>query len=194
LLFHKFDLYRYAPEFRTELEEDVEAEAKKFGEVDKVKVFTTNPDGAVSVRFKTAEAADKCVAAMDGRWFGGQQLEAAMWDGQGCVALCATPIGQPCMCEPMPWLYFVFVQSLFVFVWFTLAAGSRTTPRWARARGRRRRSRRRGWSVSGRNWRRKRRGKEEAEEEEEEEGAGEKGAGVTRWWRDIHFEYITHLS
>ena len=91
-----------------------------------------------------------------------------MWDGQGCVALCATPIGQPCMCEPMPWLYFVFVQSLFVFVWFTLAAGSRTTPRWARARGRRRRSRRRGWSVSGRNWRRKRRGKEEAEEEEEE--------------------------
>ena len=40
------------PEFRTELEEDVEAEAKKFGAVDKVKVFTTNPDGVVSVRFK----------------------------------------------------------------------------------------------------------------------------------------------
>jgi hypothetical protein len=27
-----------------------------------------------------------------------------------------TPIGQPCMCEPMTWLYFVFVQSVFVFV------------------------------------------------------------------------------
>jgi hypothetical protein len=27
-----------------------------------------------------------------------------------------TPIGQPCTCEPMTWLYFVFVQSVFVFV------------------------------------------------------------------------------
>ncbi len=27
-----------------------------------------------------------------------------------------TPIGQPCTCEPMTWLYFVFVQSAFVFV------------------------------------------------------------------------------
>lgn len=69
------------PEFRTELEEDVESEAKKFGEVDKVKVFTTNPDGAVSVRFKEGQAAEQCAAAMTGRWFGGRQLEARMWDG-----------------------------------------------------------------------------------------------------------------
>jgi hypothetical protein len=27
-----------------------------------------------------------------------------------------TPIGQPCTCEPMTWLYFFFVQSVFVFV------------------------------------------------------------------------------
>jgi hypothetical protein len=31
-----------------------------------------------------------------------------------------TPIGQPLMCEPMTWLYFVFVQSVFVFVGQTL--------------------------------------------------------------------------
>ena len=68
-------------DFRVELEEDVEAEAKKFGEVTKVKVFTTNPDGVVSVRFKDEEAAEKCAAAMKGRWFGGTRLEAGMWDG-----------------------------------------------------------------------------------------------------------------
>ena len=68
-------------DFRVELEEDVEAEAKKFGPVDKVKVFTTNPDGVVSVRFKDEGAAEKCAAAMKGRWFGGTQLEACMWDG-----------------------------------------------------------------------------------------------------------------
>jgi hypothetical protein len=32
-----------------------------------------------------------------------------------------TPIGQSCMCEPMTWLYFVFVQSVLVFVGQTLA-------------------------------------------------------------------------
>jgi hypothetical protein len=31
-----------------------------------------------------------------------------------------TPIGQPCACEPVTWLYFVFVQSVFVFVGQTL--------------------------------------------------------------------------
>lgn len=69
------------PNFRVELEEDVEAEARKFGQVDAVKVFTTNPEGAVSVRFKEETAAAACVAAMRGRWFGGVQLEALMWDG-----------------------------------------------------------------------------------------------------------------
>jgi hypothetical protein len=37
------------------------------------------------------------------------------------VQLCTTPIGQPCTCEPMTWLYFVFVQSVVVFVGRTLA-------------------------------------------------------------------------
>jgi hypothetical protein len=32
-----------------------------------------------------------------------------------------TPIGQTCACEPMTWLYFVLVQSVFVFVELTLA-------------------------------------------------------------------------
>jgi hypothetical protein len=35
---------------------------------------------------------------------------------EGCVQLGMTPIGQTCTCEPMTWLYFVLVQSVFVFV------------------------------------------------------------------------------
>ena len=69
------------PKFREELQEDVEAEAAKFGAVETVKVFTTNPDGAVSIRFKDPAAAEACVKAMRGRWFGGSRLEAALWDG-----------------------------------------------------------------------------------------------------------------
>ena len=63
------------------MEEDVEAECGKFGAVDKVKVFTTNPEGVVSVRFKDGADSQKCVDAMKGRWFGGTRLEAGMWDG-----------------------------------------------------------------------------------------------------------------
>lgn len=46
-----------------------------------VRVFTYNPTGAISVRFKVPEAAKACVEKMQGRFFGGRQLEAFMWDG-----------------------------------------------------------------------------------------------------------------
>ena len=31
--------------------------------------------------FKEFEAADECVLRMNGRWYGGQQLEVSTWDG-----------------------------------------------------------------------------------------------------------------
>jgi hypothetical protein len=37
-----------------------------------------------------------------------------------------TPIGQPCSCEPMTWLYFVFGQSVLVLVELTLTAAAAT--------------------------------------------------------------------
>ena len=46
-----------------------------------VRVFAGNPKGIVSVRFKTVEAADKCIETMSGRFFGGRKLAAHMWDG-----------------------------------------------------------------------------------------------------------------
>ena len=46
-----------------------------------VRVYTGNPQGVVSVKFKTEDAAQECVKKMQGRYFGGRQVEAGMWDG-----------------------------------------------------------------------------------------------------------------
>jgi len=64
-----------------DLEADVQAEAAKLGPVEKVRAFKTHPDGVVTVKFKGEEGAAACVARMAGRWFGGRQLAAHMWDG-----------------------------------------------------------------------------------------------------------------
>jgi hypothetical protein len=46
--------------------------------------------------------------------------------GKDCVKLCMTPIGQPYICQPMAWLYFLFGQSVFVFVGWTRSVGGST--------------------------------------------------------------------
>lgn len=66
---------------KAELEDDVKKEAEKSGPVVKVRAFETNPDGVIIVRFKTKDAADACIVAMHGRWFGGRQIEVEKWDG-----------------------------------------------------------------------------------------------------------------
>ena len=38
-------------------------------------------DGVASVAFKDFEPAEKCIAAMNGRYYGGKQLEVHVWDG-----------------------------------------------------------------------------------------------------------------
>ena len=46
-----------------------------------VRVFHTHPDGIVTIKFKTDDAAAKCIQIMQGRYFGGRQVKAHMWDG-----------------------------------------------------------------------------------------------------------------
>ncbi|UPR04882.1 splicing factor U2AF-associated protein [Chloropicon primus] len=68
--------------FFRELEQDIREEcATKCGEVKKVKIYRYNPQGVVSVCFKLPQAAAKCVSIMHGRWFGGKQIEADLFDG-----------------------------------------------------------------------------------------------------------------
>lgn len=44
-------------------------------------VLQRHPDGVASVAFKEAEEADACIQSFNGRWFGGRQLSAQLWDG-----------------------------------------------------------------------------------------------------------------
>lgn len=70
-----------SPALAAEIESDVRVECGKLGAIEKVRLFKLHPEGIVSVKFKQAEPAAQCVAAMNGRWFGGQQILAHMWDG-----------------------------------------------------------------------------------------------------------------
>ncbi len=42
-------------------------------------MYSTNPAGVATVRFKMIEDAEKCISVMQGRWFGGRQVKAHMW-------------------------------------------------------------------------------------------------------------------
>lgn len=64
-----------SPDWEVEIGEEVREECSKFGGVEHLHVQKT-ADGAVSVRFASAEAAQAAVAALNGRWFGGSQIAA----------------------------------------------------------------------------------------------------------------------
>lgn len=64
-----------------DLHTDVADECRKHGSIGRIKIFAWNPEGVVSVRFMTTEAADACVKALNGRPFGGRRIVAGLWDG-----------------------------------------------------------------------------------------------------------------
>ncbi|KAJ6891849.1 splicing factor U2AF-associated protein 2-like isoform X1 [Populus alba x Populus x berolinensis] len=66
---------------RSELEVDVREECAKLGPVDSVKVCENNPHGVVLVKFKDRKDARSCIELMNGRWFGGRQIDASEDDG-----------------------------------------------------------------------------------------------------------------
>jgi len=55
--------------------------ADDFARVVQVRLFAGNPKGVVSVKFKGEAAAKTCVEKMNGRFFGGRQVVASLWDG-----------------------------------------------------------------------------------------------------------------
>lgn len=67
--------------FDAELEEDIASECSKFGDIEKLTVFSKNPRGIAVVKFATAFAAQECIRTMNGRFFGGRQLKSFYWDG-----------------------------------------------------------------------------------------------------------------
>ncbi|XP_040036724.1 17S U2 SnRNP complex component HTATSF1 [Gasterosteus aculeatus] len=79
-MFHPSD-FEEDPLELNEYRDDLRTECEKFGGVKKVILFDRHPDGVASVAFKEPEQADACVESFNGRWFGGRQLSALLWDG-----------------------------------------------------------------------------------------------------------------
>ncbi|XP_051256534.1 HIV Tat-specific factor 1 [Dicentrarchus labrax] len=79
-MFHPSD-FEEDPLELNEYRDDLRTECEKFGEVKKVILFDRHPDGVASVAFKEPEQADACIESFNGRWFGGRQLSAQLWDG-----------------------------------------------------------------------------------------------------------------
>ncbi|XP_040005820.1 HIV Tat-specific factor 1 [Xiphias gladius] len=79
-MFHPSD-FEEDPLVLNEYREDLRTECEKFGEVKKVILFDRHPDGVASVAFKEPEQTDACIQSFNGRWFGGRQLSAQLWDG-----------------------------------------------------------------------------------------------------------------
>jgi HIV Tat-specific factor 1 len=69
------------PSFSDALEQDIASECSKYGEIDKITVFSQNPLGIVVIKYKTSFAAQECIRVMDGRYFAGRRLTAHYWDG-----------------------------------------------------------------------------------------------------------------
>ncbi|KAK0053314.1 HIV Tat-specific factor 1 [Biomphalaria pfeifferi] len=70
------------PALINELRAEVREECQKFGEVTKVALYDRNPEGVMSVTFKEPEEADKCIAALNGRWFAQNRVVAFTHDGK----------------------------------------------------------------------------------------------------------------
>ena len=49
------------------------AECGRLGTVDKLRIFKNHPEGVISIKFKEAEAAQKCIQLMNGRYEGGDR-------------------------------------------------------------------------------------------------------------------------
>ncbi|KAM9847152.1 17S U2 SnRNP complex component HTATSF1 [Aulostomus maculatus] len=79
-MFHPSD-FEEDPLVLNEYRDDLRTECEKFGGVKKVIIFDRHPDGVASVAFKEPEQADACIQSFNGRWFGGRQLTAQLWDG-----------------------------------------------------------------------------------------------------------------
>lgn len=70
------------PTLLLDLKEDVRDECARLGEVTNVVLFDREPDGVMSVRFKDESHAEACIKVMNGRFFGGRQIVAELFDGK----------------------------------------------------------------------------------------------------------------
>ncbi|ESW97266.1 hypothetical protein KL918_000873 [Ogataea parapolymorpha] len=64
-----------------DIKEDIREGCEEIGEVTNVVLYDLEEEGIVSVRFKSAVAANNCISKMNGRYFGGRRLQVEKYDG-----------------------------------------------------------------------------------------------------------------
>ncbi|KAG7826291.1 hypothetical protein KL909_000343 [Ogataea angusta] len=64
-----------------DIKEDIREGCEEIGEITNVVLYDLEEEGIVSVRFKSATAANDCIAKMNGRYFGGHRLHVEKYDG-----------------------------------------------------------------------------------------------------------------
>ncbi|KAF8504242.1 hypothetical protein BU17DRAFT_58244 [Hysterangium stoloniferum] len=64
-----------------DLKEDVREECATLGEVTNVVLYDKEPDGIMTVKFRDPISAQACILKMNGRFFSGRQVEAALFTG-----------------------------------------------------------------------------------------------------------------
>lgn len=69
------------PNFYENLRIEIEAEFKKIGNVEALKIFERHPEGVIAIKYSYEYDAQKCIEIMNGRWFDGRQLVAEFYDG-----------------------------------------------------------------------------------------------------------------
>lgn len=84
ILKHVFTLEELAADVTaaSDIKEDMIAGCEPIGPVTNVVLYDAEPEGVVSVKFQHKEDAVECVRRMNGRFFGGQKLEAFIYDGR----------------------------------------------------------------------------------------------------------------
>lgn len=65
-----------------DLKNQVKNSCERFGEINKVVVYENNPDGVVSISFKTVEEADYCIKLLNNGIMRGRKITAENWDGK----------------------------------------------------------------------------------------------------------------
>ena len=76
-----------------------------------MKIYNTNPQGVVTVKFREEDAALQCIQVMHGRFFGGRQIEAAMWDG---IEQARNLASSCCLCRIRPFLQFTLLPAVLM--------------------------------------------------------------------------------
>lgn len=64
-----------------QLEKQIRKECSEFGDVEKITVFSKNPQGVILVKFVQPAAATEAVKLYNGRKWGQNKIEASYWDG-----------------------------------------------------------------------------------------------------------------